>query len=229
MAPDIELFGLTISEPMTTATDYLVTVVGVWLGARLLRSASEFGSSTQLWGAGFLMAGVAAFLGGTSHGFATYLGCNAGFLAWKATVYSIGLSACFALAGAIAGASLGVATRRRFHELNIAAFLVYGIWMINHGSFMYVILYYVPAMIAIAAFSGHACLRTTEPGHRWIIAGVIATMAGAAIQRSRLTLHVHFNHNDLYHVVQVIALCLFYRGVVLSTARQGQARGATTA
>ncbi len=229
MAPGIELFGLTISEPMTTATDYLVTVVGVWLGTRLLRSGSAFGSSAQLWGVGLLMAGLAAFLGGTSHGFAAYLGDSAGFLTWKATVYSIGLSAYFALAGTIAGAPLGVATQRRFHELNIVAFLTYGIWMINHGGFIYVILYYVPAMIAIAAFSGHACLRARKPGPRWIIAGVIATLAGAAIQRSRFTLHVHFNHNDLYHLVQVVALCLFYRGVVLSTARQAQARGAMTA
>ena len=40
MAPGIEPFGLTISELMTTATDYLVTVVGMWLSARLLRSGS---------------------------------------------------------------------------------------------------------------------------------------------------------------------------------------------
>ena len=101
--------------------------------------------------------------------------------------------------------------------------------MINQGGFIYVILYYVPAMIAIEALSGHAYLKTREPGPQWIIAGVIATMAGAAIQRSLFTLHAHFNHNDLYHLVQVVVLCLFYRGVMLSTARQGQVRGATTA
>ena len=73
------------------------------------------------------MAGLAAFLGGTSHAFATYLNDSAGFLIWKATVYSIALSGCFALAGAIAGASLGVAAWGRFHGLNIVAFLVYSV------------------------------------------------------------------------------------------------------
>ena len=157
------------------------------------------------------------------------LGVTINELMTTATVYSIGLSACFALAGAVASASLSVATQRHFHKLEIVAFLIYGIWTINHRAVIYVILYYEPAMIAILALNGHACLRTREPGSQCIIAVVIATMAGAAIQRNRFMLHVHFNHNDLYDLVQIVELRLVYHGVMLSTAQQGQARGATTA
>ena len=35
----------------------------------------------------------------------------------------------------------------------------------------------------------------------------------------RLALHRHFNHNDLYHVIQIVALYLFYRGGALLVDR----------
>jgi hypothetical protein len=34
----------------------------------------------------------------------------------------------------------------------------------------------------------------------------------AAVQASGFALHRHFNHNDLYHVVQIAAMVLFYTG-----------------
>ena len=36
--------------------------------------------------------------------------------------------------------------------------------------------------------------------------------AGAMVQASGFRLHEHFNHNDLYHVIQMVALVLLYRG-----------------
>jgi hypothetical protein len=42
----------------------------------------------------------------------------------------------------------------------------------------------------------------------------VAAVAGA-IQWARLAPHVHFNHNDLFHVVQMASLYLLYRGGLL--------------
>jgi hypothetical protein len=38
------------------------------------------------------------------------------------------------------------------------------------------------------------------------------SLAAAAAQASGLDLHPSFNHNDLYHVVQIAAMALFYCG-----------------
>ena len=40
-------------------------------------------------------------------------------------------------------------------------------------------------------------------------------LAAAAAQASGFDLHRHFNHNDLYHVVQIAAMVIFYRGARL--------------
>jgi hypothetical protein len=47
----------------------------------------------------------------------------------------------------------------------------------------------------------------------WMLAGVGASLAAALVQASGFALHRHFNHNDLYHVVQIAAMLLFYRGL----------------
>jgi hypothetical protein len=43
---------------------------------------------------------------------------------------------------------------------------------------------------------------------------VLISIVAAAVQQSRLSLSAHFNYNDLYHVVQMGAMCVFYRGAL---------------
>ena len=47
----------------------------------------------------------------------------------------------------------------------------------------------------------------------WMLAGVAVSVMGALVQASGFALHAHFNHNDLYHVIQIGAMFLFYRGL----------------
>ncbi|HUP18666.1 MAG TPA: hypothetical protein VM778_01800 [Gemmatimonadota bacterium] len=56
-------------------------------------------------------------------------------------------------------------------------------------------------------------LRGRSPSAGWILAGVAVAAAGSAVQRSGLSIHPHwFDHNALYHVVQMAAAGLLYRG-----------------
>ena len=47
-----------------------------------------------------------------------------------------------------------------------------------------------------------------------MISGVSVTLLGYVVQHSGLSVHRHFNHNDLYHVIQMAGLWLLYRGSV---------------
>jgi hypothetical protein len=42
-------------------------------------------------------------------------------------------------------------------------------------------------------------------------AGVFVSVAGVAVQQSGWGLHQHFNHNDIYHLIQIVGLYYFYR------------------
>jgi hypothetical protein len=46
-----------------------------------------------------------------------------------------------------------------------------------------------------------------------LIAGLAVTLVGLAVVKSKIQLHPSFNHNDLYHLIQIGAFYLFYRGM----------------
>jgi hypothetical protein len=47
---------------------------------------------------------------------------------------------------------------------------------------------------------------------RWHAAGLVISVAGLLIQQGHLSLHPSFNHNDLFHCVQILALFCFFQG-----------------
>jgi hypothetical protein len=214
MLPTVEVFGVTIAEPTTTVTDYMITAVAWWCAWTHARSPDRR-SPQGLWAVGFAFIGLAAFLGGTSHGAAPHLDEAQSYYLWKATVYAVGLSMLFAFAGTLEGSGLPGGARRALHALNVGAFLVYAWWMLSHSDFMYVIFHYVPAMLGVAALQAWAWLRYRAPGAPWMITGVVVTLLGAVVQQSGFALHRHFNHNDLYHVIQIAGLALLFRGSAL--------------
>jgi len=75
--------------------------------------------------------------------------------------------------------------------------------MTGHDDYLYVI---IDTGIALAIV---AVLHRSP----WILAGVAVSLVAAGVQASGFDLHPHLNHNDLYHLVQIAAMILFYRGV----------------
>ncbi len=51
-------------------------------------------------------------------------------------------------------------------------------------------------------------------GHRWLERAIFVTVAGLLVQQSGRGLHVHFNHNDIYHIIQMIGIYYLYRGAL---------------
>jgi hypothetical protein len=92
--------------------------------------------------------------------------------------------------------------------------LFYSIWMFRHNDFKYVIYDYVPSMLAVLFLAIYAFIKTKSPFAVWLIIGVVISFVAAGIQQSGLSLHRHFNHNDLYHVVQMVGLWFLYRSVL---------------
>jgi hypothetical protein len=185
---------LTIAEPMTVATDYLLAAVTAWLAWKLGRSSR----AQQLWTLAFAALALGALLGGTWHGF---LKAN---LLWKATLISIGFAS-FAMVAGSAFSALRGGWRVLVLALAGAKLLAYAGWMLRHDGFVYVVLDTGLALVAVLAM--HLWRRDG-----WMLAGVALSVAAALAQASGLALHRHFNHNDLYHVIQAAAMFLLYRG-----------------
>ena len=202
---------MQIAEPMTMLTDYLLAGLCAVLGWRLwTRSASGGHRSVGLLAGSLFSTALGAVTGGTSHGLALVLGPAALAVLWKVTVYSIGMTA-FLFLAAVAWASLAGRWRQALLAAAVLQLAVYSLWMIDHDDFVYVIYDYVPAMLVVLGLKAWR-LRQGSGSAPWLIAGILVSFVGAGIQQSGLSLHRHFNANDLYHLVQMFAVWLLYRG-----------------
>jgi hypothetical protein len=92
---------MSITQPATMITDYVLAAAGFVFGFLLLRVRS---SKMQLvWSLGLLAAGVAAALGGTYHGLSLYLSEPLRRILWNAMTAAIGASGAFMISAAIMG------------------------------------------------------------------------------------------------------------------------------
>ena len=194
-----------MAEPVTALTDYILAGLYLLFAGRLFRRGQARNQvSIRLAAASFVASAATAFVGGTYHWVPNDV-------LWKVTVYCAGLVSFFLIAVA---AYAGLKTWLRCMLLAGAAveLAVYTAWVSRHDEFRYVICNYVVAMIVLLAVSvGSARLRTSGSA-LWIMAAILVTFAGSAAQYSHLAIHRYFNHNDLYHVIQMGAVWLFYRG-----------------
>lgn len=212
---------MTITEPVTLLTDYVLSGVTGWLAWRLW-IASEAQASRRLWSAAFGALAAAALAGGSHHGLALLLPAPLLAGLWKATLFSVG-AASFAM---LCGSSVALATGRMRKLLLAAAALklmLYWAWMIGHDDYLYVIADTGAAMLAIAALHLGSWWRRNDAASRWMLGAIVVSGLAAGAQAGGLALHPHFNHNDLYHVIQVAAMVLFYRGARLLRDRTATA------
>jgi hypothetical protein len=206
---------MAITEPTTMATDYALAAACGWFAARLW-ARGRGSPSARLWSAAFVTVALGAAVGGTHHGFAVQLGEAGEQLTWLITVYVLGLTSFF-LAVATAFAVLPRSLRGLVLGLAFLKLAAYAIFISQHQEFRYVLYDYGSAMAMVLLLQIVARLRGGVPGTSWLIGGVLLAFVGAAVQQSGLALHRHFNHNDLYHVIQMGALWLLYRGALLQS------------
>jgi len=215
--PQTEMFGMTIVEPTTVFTDYAIAVICCWFAARLFFSEhNRQHSSCQAWAIGFLFTGLGFLLGGTGHGFAFYLSGSAMSMIWKFAFYVAGLSMASFVAGTVIGSVSARGWRGVFHGLNVLGLLTFATLVaISDDNFLLVIIVTVVSLGSVALIQAWAFVTQKPKSATWLIAGVLIYFLSAAIQQSGIDLHQYFNHNDLYHVVLMVALYLLFRGAEL--------------
>lgn len=226
MTTQVEVLGLVIREPMTTFTDYVVGVAATWFAVQLVFSdVHKQHQGRCLWGVAFAFIGVGAMLGGTSHGFAGYLGDAAMTAIWKCTLFTIGLSMAFAVAGTIRSSVSNRGWQWFLQCINVGGLLLFISRVVNDNSYLNAIVVSVISLGAIAFLQGARWFTRKDVSAKWIVSGVVISFVAAAVQRSGFDLHIHFNHNDLYHSVQLVGLYLLYRGACVLDPRTQSSTG----
>ncbi|MBB3167367.1 DUF6962 family protein [Simiduia aestuariiviva] len=202
------------TELTTAATDLILSLIAFWCCRAVPKQGERF--YWRLWQSIFGLLSLAALLGALVHGLQLD---DRVYQALWAVIY-------LALA------------------LLITAFLVISVWdvfgpdrarqikglamLLGGGFFTYTLLFpssFLPFIIyqvcvMVMALLGYLwlCAARGAPGCNWLAAGIAITIAASAIQATQalsFTFIWPFDHNGVYHFVQMGALWVLLRGVRL--------------
>jgi hypothetical protein len=115
----------------------------------------------------------------------------------------------------MAGSTL--ATARGARRTALLAFAgaqvgVYTVWMLAHDGYHFVVINTSVAMGVLLLLHGWSAAARRDEASYWALAGIAVSATAAAMQLNRVTLHEYFNYNDLYHVIQIAGIALFFKG-----------------
>jgi hypothetical protein len=194
---------IALAEPTTAITDYVLAAVTAALGGVLV-ARREAQRSRTLWAGAFAALALTALAGGTYHGFGVAA-------LWPATIVLAGVIGFAMLTGSALATTTGT-LRRAVVALAALKLVGYLAWTAGRDDFLAVLVDSATALLGVAALHAPRALAGGEPASRAMLVAVALSVAGAGVQASGVTLHRHFNHNDLFHVIQIGATLVFYRG-----------------
>jgi hypothetical protein len=200
-----------MNEPDVTLTDYVIAFE-CFTFCSLLFKQYGFQSPSKWFALFFASIGLAAFAGGTVHGFFPAHETFMHDTFWFVSMASIGL---MALSGWIIGAFLlrlsnkAIAIIKAMAGFGFAVYILY--LLLVSQEFLIAILNYLPAAVfLLSVFIYRYFKEKTMPTILGIVA-MLLTFLSSFVQQAQIIVHpVYFDHNALYHLIQIVALFLLF-------------------
>lgn len=200
---------MSLSEPATLLTDYLLAMVAGALGVRLARDAPFRLDGRGLWAAAFLAGAVAALAGGTVHGFRGSLPPAVSEGLWAMCLVGVGFADGLLLSGIVMATLRGAWLRAGLAVT--AAKLAFYLAVVTRSGLTRHAVGDAAATILLVLVLGLAAARRDPRLLGWMLLALGIAAVALAVQVCGLAPYPWFNHNDACHVILAAALLPFYR------------------
>jgi hypothetical protein len=212
--PSIEPFGIRIDEPVTTATDLLVSAVCFYAFYQL-RKRNLPGKTQLYFRLYFLLMSIGTFLGGViGHGFLYALSFPWKLPGWIVSMLSIALIERSSLERA--RPLIDTRVSKFFLFLNIIELFTIITVTMSTLNFQWVEFHSGYGLLGVVLpFHLYTWYRTRDKGSAMIIMAVAVASVAALIFMNKISIHTWFNHLDISHIIMAIAALIFYRGAIL--------------
>ncbi len=212
--PSIELFGVTIMEPMVTFTDLWITAVCVYAFIRLVKLKKP-GKVHQYMRWYFLIMAVATFLGGIlGHAFQYAVG-----LEWKLPGWLISMIAVMAVERATIMHAQPVINKTfgKFLEIaNVVELITFAVITFTTLNFFFIQVHSAYGLgLVVLPLHFLVFMRTRNRGSKYFVLTVLFATLAAFFYTSEIGLGIWFNHLDIAHTVMAISMYWFYRGTLV--------------
>jgi len=211
---------LTYSLPeLTTAvTDAILAVECLILMIWLWRTPAGDSWRRGLWCAVLGLLAVASLLGVIAHGL--FLPDVVREALWKPLYLCLGVLVALFVVGAVADGWGNVRGRRLVPWAVAVGAVFFGLTELWDGAFLVFVAYEAAAMVSALAIYLWLAATQRLHGAAIIAVAIVVNLAAAAVQASSLALWivVPFDHNGLFHLVQMVAVALLAWGLHRSMA-----------
>jgi hypothetical protein len=200
------------TERSTAATDLLLAVAACAAAVALGRAGPP-SVARRVWQTALLCAGAGAALGALAHGLALTDATRE--LLWQPLYLLLGATVALFVVGAVASWRGGTAARRTLVPMLAVALLFYLATRLSGGEFLVFVVFQAGALLFALAVYLRLRARGVE-GAGLVAAGLGVTLAAGAVQAAgsvSLRLIWEFDHNGVYHLVQLAGLVLLVRGL----------------
>lgn len=217
---------IDIQTELTTAVTDLIMAVLSFASVYIIgtrRGQFAIRQKAEIWMGAFSALGLAGLLGFFAHGFVMSEALNNAL--WQPLYLSLGITVALFAAGVLVDLRVAPVPKGILILFIAVAVVFYGVTVVFPGSFLVFIAYEAIAMLfALGAF---IYLDFKIPA-RWtflMTGGIALSIIAAVIQATGsigFTLIWEFDHNGVFHLVQMPGIVLLAAGVIESRNRGGE-------
>jgi hypothetical protein len=201
------------TELTTAATDAALGALCLVAILWLVRLPTRARLTRAIWAAVFACLGAGSALGAVAHGLDLSPTVRAAL--WQPLYLSLGLTVALFFAAAVADWRGERAGRAALPWALAAGVGFFGLTRLAGGSFGLFIVYEGLVMVATLAVYLHLWVARGRTGAGSVALGIALTLVAAAIQASSLSVRIiwPFDHNGLFHLVQMVAVLVMAGGL----------------
>ena len=202
-----------VTERTTAATDAVLALAAaaaiVVLG---WTTPPSFGRA--VWQAAFASLALASVLGAVAHGLELRSATRE--LLWQPLYLALGVTMALFVVGAVRDWRGEAASRRVLVPMLVLAVVFYGITRLTHGSFLAFVVYEAAALLFCLGIYLRLATGPAPAGAAAMAAALAVSLAAGVVQASRVgpvRIVWDFDHNGVFHLVQLVGLALLLSGL----------------
>lgn len=204
------------AEQTTAITDVILAIVSGSGAYWIYRAGKKVDTiKTKTWTISFVLLTIAAVIGSIAHGINMSEETNR--LIWHPLNLSLGLSVALFVVGVIYDIREFEIPKLYVVMIILSGLVFFGITLIYPGLFFVFILYEAIAMFF--ALSSYTFLLVTRklPGSGFMFTGILISITASVVQALpsiSVTVIWIFDHNGLFHLIQIAGLFFLYIGLI---------------
>ena len=202
------------TELTTAVTDVVLAVLALLCSLTVLDTGQTAPWKADLWGGAFGLLALSGVLGAIAHGFK--MPGTASRWLWHALYLILGLIVGLFVVGVIYDGWGETAARWSLPVMVSTSLIFFSVTLLKPDTFVVFIVYETAAMIFALVVYGSLTFWQTLDGAGLMTLGILITLVAGAVQATKtlsFTLIWPFDHNGLYHLLQMAGIIFLTAGL----------------